>query len=110
MSFQKVMWEGNINRHGVPAVFKQVKPPSVEIEIDHVGWSTVNKEDSQLIQAIGFGARIITIKASSMTGIAPSKFDTLVVAGVPYVADTVNPVLEPGTGNLLGWRVFVRGG
>jgi hypothetical protein len=102
-------WRIPIDLLGVPAEFHQTKVPNAVINLPKVGLSTVSKEDSQLIQSIGFGGRIITVKLSDMGATVPVKFDMIKVHNKQLVLDSVQEVLEPGTGNLMGWRCFVKG-
>jgi len=105
----KATWSIPIDTLGVPAEFHQVKAPNAVVALPKVGLSTVSKEDSQLIQSIGFGGKILTVKASDMGTTVPVKFDTIKVHGKLLVLDSVQEVLEPGTGDLMGWRCFVKG-
>lgn len=105
----KYTWAICIDQLGVPAEFHQVKAPNVVISLPKIGLSTVSKEDSQLIQSIGFGGKVLTVKRSDMGSTVPVKFDTILVNGKILVLDSVQEVLEPGTGDLMGWRCFVKG-
>lgn len=98
-------YDSLINLLGVNANLKPVKNPAV-LNIK-VGFSTASKEDMVVLNSIGFGAKIITIKASSVT-VAPLKFDTIEVGNEKYTIDTVNPSHVPG-GQVVGYRCFCKG-
>lgn len=94
---------------GVPAVFSRAKVPGVTINIAHVGFAGISREDQALVNAYGFSAKVITVKVADITGDAPDKFDVLHVNAERYTVDTVIPIHAPGTGALIGWRLVCKG-
>jgi hypothetical protein len=102
-------WAVCIDALGIPAEFHQTKAPSAVVNIAKVGISTANSEDSQLIEAIGFGGRVITIKAADLGGLVPVKFDIIKIASRTLVIDTVHEVLEPVSGAVMGYKAYVKG-
>ena len=94
---------------GVPAVFSRAKVAGVTINIAHVGFSSVSKDDQALINAYGFSAKVITVKVADITGAAPEKFDVFHINAERYTADTVIPIHAPGTGVLIGWKAICKG-
>ena len=94
---------------GVPAKFSRAKVPAVSTDIAHVGFASISKNDEALINAYGFSAKVITVKAADITLVPPEKFDVFHVGTERYTADTVMPVHAPNTGAVIGYRIICKG-
>jgi hypothetical protein len=101
-------YEFVIDRLGVPMEFTQAKT-GTKIPIPKAGIATP-KADSDIVNSYGAGSKVVTLKASSVSGITPEKFDSVVINGVEtLVFDHVLPVHEPASGKVIGHRCIVRG-
>jgi len=98
-----------INTLGVPAVLTRAKPPATVTNIQRVGFASISKQDQGLVNAYGLSGKVITVKAADCAGVAPLKFDVFMVGTERYVADTVNPLHEPGVGSVIGYKVYCKG-
>ena len=103
------LWSLPIKTLGVPCTFIRAKELTTEHAIPKVGIRTVTGEDDPLVQGVGFGTKIITVRAIDITGVAPAKFDIFDIGGTRYTANTVIKVHQPNTGTLLGWRIYATG-
>lgn len=103
------VWSIPIDTLGVPATFQSVKPPKAVIALPKIGLKTIIRPDDQLIQSIGFGGKVLTIKAVDMGSTIPCKFDTVTISGKALILDSVIDVIEPNTGTTIGWVCHVRG-
>lgn len=97
-----------IDMLGVPCTFKQAKPPQVQIAIPKVGLASPKVTDP-IVNAYGVGSRVVTIAAASLPGLAPEKFDSVLIQAERLVFEAVIPAHEPGTGKVIGWRCIVKG-
>lgn len=98
-----------INTVGIPMEFRQAKAPAAVVPIAKAGIATA-KADAQVVNAYGAGSRVVTILQTSLPGIVPEQFDSVVINGVEVlVFDAVLPAHEPGSGAVIGWRCMVRG-
>jgi hypothetical protein len=98
-------YDSLINLLGVTGNLVPVKNPAVNNI--KMGFATASKEDMVVLNSIGFGAKIITIKASSVS-IAPVKFDAIHIGTERYVIDSVNPSHIPG-GKVVGYKCYCKG-
>jgi hypothetical protein len=100
----KVQYDRTIDVLGVPMMWAEAKSAATAPLV--AGLRIASDTESTIVQAYGVGARIITIKAASLTQ-APVKFDRFIMGGEVMVAEHVAPVHLAGT--LVGYRVYVRG-
>lgn len=103
-------YEFVINKVGVPAELHQAKPPKTVLPLDKVGIASPRRTtgDEELVNAYGVGVRIITIKESSVS-FEPEKFDYVNIGMERLVFELVQPVREPGSGAVIGFRCIVKG-
>ncbi len=95
-----------IDTLGVPGEFHQTKPPSTVTPLTAVGFRTPGQKDESIINTIGVGGRIITVKAADLT-VAPMKLDVVIVHGEKYTVEAVHVVDLNGT--ILGWKLLCKG-
>jgi hypothetical protein len=90
---------------GVPAVWKQAKPPQ-QTATAVVGFKSVGPNEAEIVNAYGIEAKILTIAAGD-TPVAPEKFDTFEVNGETFVAQSAQAVHL--NGQVIGYRCLVKG-
>ncbi|MFZ9372064.1 MAG: head-tail joining protein [Limnohabitans sp.] len=95
-----------IDALGVPAEFHQTAAPAAVTNIAAVGFKTPGANDEAIINTIGVGGRVITVKAASLTP-APMKLDRVKVHGEMYTVEAVHVV--DLNGKVLGWRLLCKG-
>lgn len=72
------------------------------------GLATVGAADAQAVQALGLGARIVTVVASDIRdGATPQQFDQIRIGAGTFTVDSWQPVFIAG--ELAGYRGFVKG-
>ena len=91
---------------GVPGEYHQTKVPKTVTKIAAVGFKTPGAEDDAIVNTIGVGGRIITVKAADLAT-APSKLDRVFVHGEIYTVETVHVIDLNGTA--LGWKLLCKG-
>lgn len=72
-----------------------------------VGFKTASLDDTEVINAYGIGAKIITFKADDFTTTPPAKFDALAVHGERYTLDAVQP-LHLGA-EIIFYKAYAKG-
>lgn len=93
---------------GIPATVTHTKDATVK-NVPKVGVANARRvNDLAIINEYGVNARIITVLAADVPFIL-EKFDVVELSGERLVLDGVIPVHEPKTGNIIGYRGFVRG-
>jgi hypothetical protein len=101
----KAQYESVIDTLGVNVIWTQAKPPHANKAVT-AGIKIAGNDDEALVQSLGVGARIFTMKASDFTT-APEKFDRLVVGTEAYTAEAVHPVHLNAA--LIGYRIYTKG-
>lgn len=101
----KGSFEQVIELLGSPCVWTQAKPPHATKTV-RAGFRTAGAQDTEVVNAYGMGAKIITLKAADFTT-APEKFDKLQFGTERYTADSVQPVHLNAA--VIGWKIFVKG-
>lgn len=96
-------WEGNVALFAAPATWTQAGQP---LELG-VGYAVGRQTDVNVANALGFGVRMITIRAMDTGGRTPAPLDRLNVAGEFLTIDYVTPVVLAG--DLVGWRCYCAG-
>lgn len=93
---------------GVPGTVTHKKDGTVTT-VPKLGVANARKvNDANVVNEYGINARIITILADDIP-FNLEKFDVVQLAGETLVLDGAIPVHEMTTGNVIGWRGFVRG-
>lgn len=82
-------WEGVVDLLGVPAIWRQAKPPRTSKNVT-LGFKTVGMRDEELVNAFGVGAKVLTIKVRDLPVI--EKFDQIEIGNERYTIDTVLPI------------------
>jgi len=100
----KAQYERTIDTLGIPMVWTHTKTSATANLVG--GMRIASDEDSAIVQSMGIGARIITLKAAGLTA-APEKFDRFAVGNEVYIADSVHPVHL--NAQLIGYRVYIKG-
>ncbi len=91
---------------GVPATWTQVLPPNATLTAT-VGFKTAGKNDSEVVNSYGIGAKIITFDADNFRTQPPKKFDKLEVMGEVYILDEV--MMVHLNGEVVGFKAYARG-
>lgn len=105
MAAIKTQFDQTVAAIGVPAIWSRAKAPSPTKTIT-VGFKTAGVKDTEIVNAYGINAIILTVRALDVT-VAPEKFDSFTIANVRHTADAVHPVNLQG--RVIGWKVYVRG-
>lgn len=94
-------FNANVARFGTDGILR----PGVDQVAVKVGRATVRDTDAAIVNALGVGARILTLRALDIGAAPPpTRFDTLSADGRLYVLDFVNSVYIQST--LWGWRCY----
>ena len=101
----KASFNTTINMLGVPAVWSQAKAPEATANIT-VGFKTAGKDDEEIVNAYGMGAKIITL-IDGTTSPAPLKFDRIEIDNEVYTLGAVMPIHLNGT--VIGHKAIARG-
>lgn len=96
-------WEGNVLALSAPAVWSQ-GGASYALR---AGYAVPRDTDSQTANALGYGVRMITIRAKDTAGREPRALDRLEIAGEQLTINAVTPVILSGV--LIGWRCTSSG-
>ena len=91
---------------GVPAEYHQTKPPQTVTAIATVGFKTPSSSDEAIINTIGIGGRIVTIKAADLST-PPVKLDRVKIKDEMFTVETVH-VIQLGS-VVLGWKLLCKG-
>lgn len=102
----RVQYESIIDTLGVSAIFTHIKS-NIQVKIAKVGIRT-NSTNEALVNAYGVGSKVITVKATSLQT-PPEKFDYVLINNERMVLEAVTLVHEPGTGDIIGYRCFIKG-
>jgi hypothetical protein len=94
---------------GLPATFSRAKVAGVTVNIPRVGFANVSKEDEALVNAYGFSAKVITVKAADIGAPIVEKFDVFHVGTERYTVDTVIPIHAPGNAVPIGYKTLCKG-
>jgi hypothetical protein len=96
--------EQTLDLLGVPASWRQAKPPNATINLN-VGMKTASWKDEELVNAYGINARVFTLKARDVSKL--EKFDQITIGAERYTMDAAIPVYI--NGQLVFWKGIVRG-
>ena len=91
---------------GVPAEYHQTKPPQTVTAIAAVGFKTPSSSDEAIINTIGVGGRVITVKKANLLT-PPMKLDRVIVHGETFTVETVHVI--DMNGSVLGWKLLCKG-
>ena len=86
-----------------PGSVEKAKPPHA-VKALNVGFRHAGAQDTEVINAYGMNAVIITFKASD---IIPEKFDELTLDGKRFTLDSVHPIHV--NGDLLFYKSYAKG-
>ena len=86
-----------------PGSVEIAKPPHTVIPVN-VGFRHAGATDTEVVNAYGMNAVIITFKAADIT---PAKFDELTVDGKRFTLDAVHPIHV--NGDLLFFKAYAKG-
>lgn len=100
----KGSFELAINTLGVPASWSTADGSNTGTPI--IGFRTAGLNDTEVINAYGIGAKIVTMKFADFP-VAPKKFDKIIVGLEHYTLDAVNPVHLNGV--VIGYKGYIRG-
>jgi hypothetical protein len=106
MLMTRAQYESVIDLLGVSAQFTHVKTQT-QVQLAKVGIRT-NSTNEALVNAYGVGSKTLTVKQSSLP-FTPEKFDFMIVNNEKLVIEAVTLVHEPGSGDIIGFRCFVKG-
>ncbi len=106
MLMTRAQYESVIDLLGVSATYTHVKS-GVQVTIPKVGIRT-NSTNEALVNAYGVGSKTITVKASSLVT-QPEKFDAMLINNERMVVEAVTLVHEPSSGNIIGYRCYIKG-
>ena len=95
-----------IDTLGIPMVYKQTKVPQTVTNIKAGGFKTPGKDDEAIINSLGVGGRIITIKYADLPT-PPVKLDRVIVHGETFTVETVHVI--DMNGSVLGWKLLCKG-
>ena len=98
-------FEQAIGLLGVPADWAEAVPPNASATVV-IGFRTANREDTEVVNAYGPHAVVMTFAAKDMPK-APVKFDSVVVKGTRYTLDAVHNIHI--NGDLVGYKAYSRG-
>lgn len=96
---------------GTPAVLEQAED-GTRTEIAKVlGQSTTKSANGNEYIANQFGefGREFVLRAADIPGGKIKQFDTIIDNSGRYVVSVQMPLLEDGTGNIMGWRCYSKG-
>ena len=91
---------------GVPGVFTQTKAPNWSGNVT-VGFAPVGKDDTEIVNAFGINARIITMSELDFDTEHPAKFDQVLIGDETFTLDEVQKRYVNDV--LVGWKAIVRG-
>jgi hypothetical protein len=100
------MFDSLIETLGVHASLYFSKKKST-IQNIQVGISTNAGADPDLVNSVGIGQRVITLRSRDVDE-APSKFDFFTINTEKLTIDTVSNVYEPKTNQVIGYKCIVR--
>jgi len=72
-----------------------------------VGFSTNAGADPDLINTVGIGQRVITLRAKDVN-VPPTKFDFFTIGNDKLTIDTISNIYEPQTNHVIGYKCVVR--
>ena len=72
-----------------------------------VGFSKMSNTDQPNVNSYALAGKTITAKAADFTDVTPEKFDSFVVRGEKFIAETVTPVRLNDT--IIGYKITTRG-
>jgi|GEM_PF-4040216 len=93
---------------GQSATHIQAKAPNVETVVPRMLSQSTSKATESIVQAYGVNGREFVLLVTALPQ-APERFDAIVTGDERYALDTVIPLHEEGTGELMGWRCFAKG-
>jgi len=99
------MFDSLIETLGVHASLYFSKKKST-IQNLQVGISTFGGADPQLVNAVGIGQRVITLRSKDVDE-SPAKFDFFTIGSEKLTIDTVSNVYEPKTNHVIGYKCVV---
>jgi hypothetical protein len=97
-------WESNVARFGAPATWYQA---GEIIPLACVGFAVPKDNDGQVANALGYGLRMLTIRAIDTAGRTPGTLDRIDIAGEELTINSATPVVIAGT--TIGWRCPAAG-
>jgi hypothetical protein len=91
---------------GTKAEWTNVKTDTTKIL--RVGFSKISNTDQPNVNSYALAGKTITAKAKDFSsGITPEKFDSFIVNGEKFIAETVTPVRLNDT--IVGYKITTRG-
>jgi hypothetical protein len=93
---------------GMPMTYKKAGAATT-VSIPKAGFGRIDTKDTLLVNAYGFTGRVITLKHDALSEV-PQKFDQFTIGAERFTADTVSAIYEGGTGLLLGYKIYCKGG
>ena len=103
----KSAWINNyfqlIDMHGIDSTWMRSNGSQVDVK---VGFRTLGRDDVELINAYGIGARAITL-CENDADILPEKFDSFLIGNEEYIVQAVHPAYIMG--ELVSYRIVAVG-
>ena len=94
-----------IDLFGTQFEHHMAKPPKTVTNV-RIGFKSVGKDDTEVVNSLGMSAKIITIKVDSL-GTPPAKFDRFIRPGESYTADAVHPIHL--NDKIVGYKIYCKG-
>ena len=90
---------------GTKAEWTNVKTGATKVL--RVGFAKMSNTDQPNVNSYALAGKTITAKAKDFTDVTPEKFDSFLVNGEKFIAETVTPVRLNDT--IVGYKITTRG-
>lgn len=98
-----------VRRLGSPATFKQADPET-DIALPKVLHQSTAKAQESIVNQYGVSGREFVVLAKDFpAGFKIKKYDAIHCAAGTFVLVDPMPLLEEGTGKVMGWRAYSKG-
>ena len=90
---------------GTKAEWTNVKTDTTKVL--RVGFARIGNDDQTNVNSYALAGKTITAKAKDFSTVTPEKFDSFLINGERFIAETVTPVRLNDT--IIGYKITTRG-